>query len=1374
MIFNDKNKLKQILKPAHIFAAFCMSLFFISCSNLFVKNLNHINEASDDDKTYISLSIGTNNAARTIKPAELSTSDLTNYTLKGILNGSSEEKILAGPADFNSFPRKIMIESGSWTFTLTANYGALLYSDTTEVEIRDSTNNSINFVLKTDETHGGYEITFALKDTDIKYVRAVLKGMDKENFMEPVIETISQEQFTSNETVVLKRDLTDEDNRLQAGLYLLTVDFFADENDSTPINNWENYIAISEGFTTTASFDLKFNDIYTIHYDDLDSETPAAEIVSGLLIHKYSARSSFTLPFVKRIADNYVCGGWYDNGSLITRINTGTTGNKSLSPQYLNTIYVSGTGDDTTGDGTFANPFESIDKACIKIAEIGNPDIDWAICIMGDVTGPHTGTNKAGYRRNTDDYGRSSISNEYEIKNDTGSTITVEGITSNNAKSILLIGYNGLDENGIPKDKLNRGYGENLGSSGSSTGTVLAVSTEVPVTIRNLLITNGNCTTQTNSTNLCGGGINIAEGSTVSLADGAVVYKNVGYTGGGIYNAGTLYMYGTSIIGITSQEQDAVNNPANGCSENGGGIYNVGNVYLGYKSYESETVNTPEKWIGCINYNYSWRGGGINNRNTGTVIMRDGTIGHNQTVHGGSNGGGAGVYNYGTFEMSGGSIEYNYEGGNLGGGGVCNLSSTSDGIGVFRFTGGKIVSNNASYAGNSNYDSRGGGVYNNGKMYVYGDAVIGNEYALRLADNEHRSNFAYGEGGGIYVADSGELYMGYSSYTSETENTPETWNKGIYYNYSQKQGGALGTAGTAKVVYNSGTIANNGALKNGNGIYLYTNNFILCGNPNLSSSNENTIQDIVYYSSKTLQIADALSSIPNNSFHLIPSHDDSKTQYYTTQPVIALTESAQNSGLTLTDVKDKFIIEPLTATANGITTNWTIDETTGKVKKLTGSLYVDSANGSDNNNGLSQTTALATLSAALEKMDSDTAEYTVTINGNFSGPQVIDSTVTAGSIIIKGKSTSSTSLSCTFDNTSGTGSTLTINTSVPVTLDGIKITGGHGTNGGGLFIGEGANVVLQNYTSINANIASNAGAGVYISKNASLIMNTNANVSYNTGADLGGGIYVADGGYLKTLEGSGCDICNNQANLCGGGVYLENGSIFEQQGAYVRNNSVNEGGLGTGIYVSPDASYRISGSAEVTPPNDVYLKNNVKVVVANRVNSSPNARLTPETYPVEDEELVLLELSPNASSTLYWSSVNGNFEITPQLIDGDEYQYWFIDTNNGGKVTKRAGLGLTVTVVTGLEPDIEVTVTNNGVTVENNTKLSGGNLTFTASSGYSTYSWIVDEEEQNNESNTITLDTSTWAIGIYTVYLEAKDSNGKYYSYTAQINISNN
>ena len=104
---------------------------------------------------------------------------------------------------------------------------------------------------------------------------------------------------------------------------------------------------------------------------------------------------------------------------------------------------------------------------------------------------------------------------------------------ANQSVTITLRGKNGLKD-GAPQDTL-KGYND---------GTVLTVANDIPLTIKNLVITGGNSDE--------GGGIrmdtvvkpNFTLTPKVTLAEGAVVTKNEASNGGGVYVMGNLLMTG--------------------------------------------------------------------------------------------------------------------------------------------------------------------------------------------------------------------------------------------------------------------------------------------------------------------------------------------------------------------------------------------------------------------------------------------------------------------------------------------------------------------------------------------------------------------------------------------------------------------------------------------------------------------------------------------------------------------------------------------------------------------------------------------------------------------------------------------------------------
>jgi hypothetical protein len=107
-------------------------------------------------------------------------------------------------------------------------------------------------------------------------------------------------------------------------------------------------------------------------------------------------------------------------------------------------------------------------------------------------------------------------------------------------------------------------------------------------------------------------------------------------------------------------------------------------------------------------------------------------------------------------------------------------------------------------------------------------------------------------------------------------------------------------------------------------------------------------------------------------------------------------------------------------------------------------------------------------------------------------------------------------------------------------------------------------------------------------------------------------------------------------------------------------------------------------------------------------------------------------------------------------------------------------MGLSISVPTSTN-DIEVTVKAiNGDgevigTLESGTHFTGETkLEFTASGNSDfDYIWYLGDEEKST-TNSLVVDPTNWKTGVvYVVYLEAIDSEGNYYSYTANIVKSN-
>ena len=1404
--------MKKLIKNL-LTASLAFTLF--SCTNILQQINNNPEKKSADGETYIVLNTSvkktTTKVSRDIDADknDLKVENLVNFVLSGKETDSdtSTIKTLAEAETLSELQsQKIKITPGVWTFKLAAELNGIIFSGETEgKEIKAGLENTVKFVLTSEVKYGGLEITIEWTNKADKVVATLLT---KDRTEEVATETFEDFEEDSS-TVTFSRDIKKADEQINSGTYYLKFEFY-NETTTTLFDTYESYVNIADGLITRANLAIALDETFDIIYElNGENVTLAEGQVQPL---KYSRKSTeLTLPQMKR--PGYFWGGWYEeedfSGEPVTAIPAETGVQKTYYAKWNNPVlYVSGTGDDPTGDGTEHNPFESIDKACETIIATGDPEMEWVIYIMGDVTGPHSSTKKAGER--------SSAANDY------GRSVLPETLTLSHAKSILLMGFNELDENDIPKDKINRGLAST--STNYDTGTALGISTEVPVTIKNLLITGGRtATTNGNSNNdtffTYGGGIHVKAGSTVILDDGTLIEKNKARYGGGVYNAGTLYLIGTACIGDKNATSLAVRGSYDTCSNEstyaGGGLYNVGTLYLG----------TEEKALtGGIFYNCGltiW-GGGIYNTDNGTVIMNSGNIAYND---GQETCGGIEIVS-GSLTMTGGSIHHNSTGGK--GGGVLLKPGA-----IFNFGGGTISANWATGGG--------GGVFIDSSesspsiMYMYGTAVIGDKTKTSAPESREGANGTNGNGAGICV-NGGRLYMGYKSYTSESDNEPVDLNGGIYYNYcsstnNDSKGGGIYASGSqgqpkssdsanAYVRIHSGTIANNYADQGSAICTPYgAHPLVIGGSVKIPSGSEHKHDVFIYSNYNRLFIEDSLEAITADDPIYITLSDAGGTTYNTSYNSSSGLMLAQNATIeSLGDVIDKFAVTPLVNKKNGIVTQWTIDPETGKAVQNKTTLYVAS-NGSDSNTGLTSDSALASINKVIDKINAlndEEKDYIIEVNGEILGPQTIADTsetekIKANSISITGKNTSSANLADIINANLGeneAGSALTIDTKVPVTLYYIGITGGHGNEigsgtdariaGGGLYIRNNATVSLEGKTHIYKNTnyygsttVSGAGGGIYVGENATLhILGSGVEVRENKGTHYGAGIYVADGAYVKISEAAKIKDNsfdehfkqNEQAvSTLGGGIYLANNVTLEMTNGTVSGNTANTTGSalgrGNGVFVSGTASspatFKMGNSACIGIENDIFLQNNVPITIISSLTtySTVPGIITPENYPSTDsEEITLLTVVPGSSVSI--SNAASYLKITPQSISGGEKQYWYL--NSTGKLAKQTGMGITVTINPGLTNDIAVSVTQNGTAVQDSIHLTAGNpLTFTATEGFASYKWTLDGEEKGT-SNTLTLSsTDTPSVGSYDLYLEAKDSNGKYYSYTAQIKVNN-
>ena len=329
------------MKKRLLFLVAAAALFF-SCSGIVQNGTETQNSA--DGGTY--LVIGSASMARSIAPSDSDkdASNLVSFVLKGTRE-EDEEITLAGDetpiADLAALSeQRIPIQTGSWSFTLTAKLNGVAFSGTTTATIVAETTNTISFEMKAVENYGGMSVTVNFSDTNVTEVVATLKTADKssdigEQTFEKTdfVEAKDDEGNLTGYSVTYSRSASSETERLERGSYYLVFEFYAD-GTTVPINSPDYIVRVASGITTTAAQTISLNETYSVTYNDNDDAEHPAELASGeTKVMKYSRKSeSITLPQMTRTG--YIFGGWYTDSDCvegkITEIPTGSTGNLTL------------------------------------------------------------------------------------------------------------------------------------------------------------------------------------------------------------------------------------------------------------------------------------------------------------------------------------------------------------------------------------------------------------------------------------------------------------------------------------------------------------------------------------------------------------------------------------------------------------------------------------------------------------------------------------------------------------------------------------------------------------------------------------------------------------------------------------------------------------------------------------------------------------------------------------------------------------------------------------------------------------------------------------------------------------------------------------
>ncbi|MDR1231774.1 MAG: right-handed parallel beta-helix repeat-containing protein [Spirochaetaceae bacterium] len=298
------------------------------------------------------------------------------------------------------------------------------------------------------------------------------------------------------------------------------------------------------------------------------------------------------------------------------------------------------------------------------------------------------------------------------------------------------------------------------------------------------------------------------------------------------------------------------------------------------------------------------------------------------------------------------------------------------------------------------------------------------------------------------------------------------------------------------------------------------------------------------------------------------------------------------------------------------------------------SFYVasEAEGGSDENDGTSEDTPLATLANAYAKAQTDPDRKRVVVLSNLSEEGLVtlapvsfvperghdaesipdlnsrpdngsvpdaDSTPGAGSILIEGRISG-----LKIERSTGANdSVLQIQDGAKIAFKNIMVEG-KSTNRAILVTGSGTEVVLENKAMITGKSASNDGSGIAVREGGKLVMKMGSVVSGCTGGSNMVAVYVVDGGDLEMNGGS-----RIYGNTALGGVKVKNGTFTMYGGEISGNSATNNGG---GVYLDEDGEFTmegglINGNKAANSGGGIYLDNGGKFMMKAGVISGNEA-----------------------------------------------------------------------------------------------------------------------------------------------------------------------
>ena len=325
----------------HLFSAIVFLMIFLGffgCNNLTGGNNKPSND--NDDKVYLQVNVAS--ASRTALPQfDIDSISDFEFTIEGKGPGDSALTPLETESNTSgvyasltalqqaSFP----VETGTWTFKLTASKDGTVLSDEISKTITTGAN-TISFDLKwEDETLSGtgslsftLDFSAAPNTSDVAYATTELLAYNSSNGEYETSVAENSIGFDNSKVIY-------SPSNLNAGKYKIIIRLYADTAKTKLLQIWPELAIVTGGQISTGSRTLtSLNELYSITWDGLD------DINETLTLPEAYTRfsSEYTLPTISK--DDWIFGGWYDssdfeNANLVTSLE-GLSGNKHFYARW--------------------------------------------------------------------------------------------------------------------------------------------------------------------------------------------------------------------------------------------------------------------------------------------------------------------------------------------------------------------------------------------------------------------------------------------------------------------------------------------------------------------------------------------------------------------------------------------------------------------------------------------------------------------------------------------------------------------------------------------------------------------------------------------------------------------------------------------------------------------------------------------------------------------------------------------------------------------------------------------------------------------------------------------------------------------------------